>query len=355
MVFPSCRWCAKELPSDAANFPNCSDCKKPFHFDGCSGLNEAAWVKRSADRRANWTCHICDPDRNLSQSATGITVPPADPKDALGASNSLNETSSDSATLKRRRLEALGDSPPQVIPKFASLDAKCDYVLDMALQVMSQNKQVLEELRLFRVEADAIRETAKLQASKIEKLEETVTELRMQNRQLEDYSRADNVVLHGFPPAKSEKEAFKSLFAAASAVNVDIGYRDLNACHALRTADKNSGRVIARFCNRWLKNDFLRFVNKARLTSFDLGLPGENRPVFVTEHLSPESARLFAEVRNTLLQRNGGIYGYAWTRNRKIFVKESKKSTPIQIDTYAQLRVVQQQQSQRMDGVETVQ
>lgn len=102
-----------------------------------------------------------------------------------------------------------------------------------------------------------VKEKDKINSAKILKLEEKVSELELRNRQLEDYSIADSVILHGIPPVKTETEAFNCFFATAKVVNLNISDRDLNACHSIKPTEKGSGRIVVKFCNRWLRNQFL--------------------------------------------------------------------------------------------------
>lgn len=55
------------------------------------------------------------------------------------------------------------------------------------------------------------------------------------------------------------------------------------------------------------------------VTSEDLGISGEARRIFVTEHLSPEQKTLHAATRQTAKERS---YKYVWIKYGKVYVRK---------------------------------
>lgn len=245
------------------------------------------------------------------------------------------------ATKKRCR-DALATPP---LPQFENLEAKCDYVLDLVVKMMDRQSEVIEELWQVRFNLTASQEQAKKDSSRIVELEKIsradatrISELKYRNRALEDYSRAENLVLHGIPQARTEAEAVGFVISAAKFVGFDITHRDISACHAISTPRNGSGKIICRFVNPWLKDQIQFAVNRAKLTTEDLGLLGDKKGVHATDHLSPEMTKIFAEARRTLWTRFGGSFQFVWSRNRKVLVRRKKGDNTFEIRSMMHLQ-----------------
>lgn len=358
----SCRAnCGKELTLGADNYPRCVTCKGLFHFGLCSGLDESAWAKRGTDRRLNWVCHLCDPTKNLSRSKTGVSQSFV-PDNASAQQTPTPSRESDpenSAAAKRKRFEL---SPGEPLPQFESLDAKCSYAIDMMMQVMASNAELVSELKQCRAEFAAVRESQKIDTARITKLEQAVAELQSEkfelqseNRMLQDYSRVNNLLLHGVPPTQSDREAMNLVISTSKAAGVEVGFSDIDACHSLGQPKEGSSRLICKFLNRWLKNRVLAAINEAKITTGDLGIPGERKPIFATDQLSPHTSKLYSEAKRTLWSKNGGTYDYIWIKNRKIYARPKEGEKFFEINSSAQLKNLQDLQAQRMDGIQASQ
>lgn len=361
---------SKELPLDPDNYPTCVQCKNTFHFEKCSGMDESAWAKRGSDRRLNWVCHRCNPDKNMSRSKSGLSQQSqsqAAPQPGVSNPVDTNVTpvrqnvlgSATDPASKKRAVEEIA-SPPLVLPEFDNLDDKLKYVLDFCLKTMASNVQLVLELRQFKDDMAASNERHAADAARITALEKAVrvesdknADLELKVNALEDYSRADNLLLHGVPSTNSETEAMNVVISAAKVVGIVLQHRDFNACHSLGPRRSGSTRIVCKFVHRWLRNQVRGAVNKGGITTADLGFPGEPNRVFMTDHLSPDSAKFYGEVKSALSSKSGGNYDYIWTKNRKIFVKLRKGSPSIEITSITQVKNLQEQQNNQMDVVQS--
>lgn len=310
-----------------------------------------AGKKRGATQQSQWVCQICNPNKRLSNANVNFVSTQRTPvvtKDASDASGS-----------KKRCFDAIVTSPP---PQFTDLSSKCDYVLDLVINLTNRTNLVLEQLQSCRADVDELKERAKASEDRILELERVVSliteqngELEYKSRQQDDYSRTDNIILHGAPPTDTDTAAMDIIISTAETAKVKIGYEDINACHTLRSSKGDSSRIVCRFVNRWLKYKVRAAVNKAKFTSTVLNFAGEERPVFMTDHLSPQTSKLYGEAKGTLHVKSGGQYEQIWIQNRKIMLRRSEGTPEIELKTRAQLRNLQYQQEQRMDGIQASQ
>lgn len=159
-------------------------------------------------------------------------------------------------------------------------------------------------------------------------LEKKVTEL-------EQYSRLNNIEIKGIPTTKGEDRK-AILQRVANVIECPISPDDIDTVH--RVSTKSTGKnLIARFCSRDKKNEFVRKARKARLRASQLGFSGEiDQPVFVNDHLTMENKRLFAKA---LALKKEKKWQFLWTDNCQILARMNEDCKVNRIVTEADLRI----------------
>lgn len=346
-----CGSCYGDIPEPTDKAPTCATCKTTFHFDNCSFITESSWKKRGAAQQNQWVCQFCNPNKRLSNANVNFINTPRTP-------NSSRDSAEASGS-KKRCFDKIITSPP---PQFTDLSSKCDYVLDLVINLTNRTNLVLEQLQAARSDIDELREHARVSDERIYELERVVKQVTAQNEELEyksrqhdDYSRSENIIMHGVPETETDTEAMDIVIAASEAAKVKVSYQDIIACHTLRSAKGDTSKIVCRFVHRWQKHKVRTAINKAKFTSSVLNYAGEDREVFVTDHLSPQTARLYGEAKRTLHTKSGGQFEQVRIRSRKIMIKRNEASKEFELKTTAQLYNLQYQQGQMMDGVQVTQ
>lgn len=367
-----CPQCSEHLPLEFEGLPLCSTCNSRFHFGNCSAVNEPGWVKRGREAQLVWVCHKCKPNKKLGNTRTPILT-----QQDLGStssstaglnvsltSNSETATSDQSnllvdaaAASKKRCFDDIA-SPPPKLPVFKDLDEKCEFILNQVMKLVQQNARLINDFQQIRDDCAAIKENQKLDAGAIAELRDfarvdaqKITDLEFRNRALEDYTRADNLLIHGLPPQKTEAETFGTVFSASKAVGMELTYDDLSACHSLGAPRDGAVRIVCRFVRRWKRNQFHATFNGAKITTATLGLPGEVRKLFATDHLSPETSRIYAEAKRHSMRFGGPLY-YVFIRNRRVLVRVNDGDSPTEIRSIEHLRSLIDDGVQRDENME---
>lgn len=359
MSSKSCPTCQEFLPPDRESLPICSRCQLVFHFGNCSAVNEPGWVKRGKEAQAAWVCHRCNPKKKMGNSNTPVLTQTTH---EMPINSNLQFPVAENTSSSKKRARTSFGSPPHTIPEFKSIEEKLDYVMDLAITALKNQDQMFEELRGIRSDVTAVQQRTSELAVRVSVLEKKaedsaakIYDLEQKNRALEDYSRANNLIFHGGPTVKDDAEATKFVLSVAKASNFVMTDRDIVACHTLGVPRNGTARIVCRFTNRWQKNRLVAAVKEAKLTTTDLtdpSIPGEPRKIFVTDHLSPETAKFLAEAKRILLTRFGGNYDYVWTKNRRVFIRTREKQPVTELKSYAQLYNLQSTQIQHMEGVQ---
>lgn len=350
MSSKNCGICMEAVNTDL-DLPLCRGCRYRFHFGKCSGIDAASWPKRGADNKKKWTCHICDPNKNLSKSKSGVFTP-SELADASGTTTAEDD--------------ALIQPQPEPVPTFNNQDEKLNYILSQVAMLVSQNATVLRELQKCRQVAADAKRMAVVNAVKVDRLEEQaradrrrISELEYKNRSLEDYSRVDNVIVHGLPHPKTSDEAFELALAVGKAVGVDIKHHNLSACHALGRPQNGVGRIVCRFTQRWMRNQFHNAVTEKKINTSQLELEtvvtGEPTKIYATDHNSPQTSHLYSEAKRLLSARFGGPFQQVYMRSRRIYARRFDGDAAVELRSLDHVMSLADQREQLVDGPQTQQ
>lgn len=150
----------------------------------------------------------------------------------------LPSSTEDATSASKKRCHLAISSPPYPIPQFTDAESKLDYVMDLTIKLMEKMDTVLDELRNVKSKLSDTKETVTRQSEMITQLQKQsmsdtlrISDLEYRNRALEDYTRAENIILHGVPTVKTDSEAVHYVVSAAKAVGINISDRDISACH----------------------------------------------------------------------------------------------------------------------------
>lgn len=152
---------------------------------------------------------------------------------------------------------------------------------------------------------------------------------------LEQYSRMNNVEIKGVPVTEKE-DCAAILKTVGEAIQCPVLPTDLDVVHRVPT--KSAGKnIIARFCCREKKNEFVRKARKARLSTNQIGFSSENgSPVFVNDHLTVDNKKLFAQALALKKEHN---WEFLWTDNCQIKARKTGDSKVYRIASESDLRV----------------
>lgn len=192
----------------------------------------------------------------------------------------------------------------------------------------NQIEELIREMNALRAENINLREENINQKKCISKLELKVDDL-------EQYSRADNLVITGI---RVKEQSFAKVAAATDTSNheaaapqeldfvenqvlefftkkdIAIPKESISACHVLGGARKDGMKnIVIRFNSRKPKEAILRQWEK---------LSGTN--VYVNEHLTPRNGRLAKIAR--MMKKEKRIQK-TWTRNGRVYIKWQKKTS----------------------------
>lgn len=354
-----CRKC-EEVISPKKNAPRCGACKRNFHGSTCVPVAVGTWKKWGNTRRRVWQCPPCKEisdnteaaimtqPENKSNSKSTATPKSTSSKKSVGTSSQPSvrgKSSKSSSNLSGdiALLTNLGLDIDMAAFEDASLPTSTKNLNVMMMYLVREVSSINNKFEKLNAEVNQLKATVQIlsEENKALKRHRKQSDERhrigdYQRRLLNDYSRVDNLVLHGGPKATTPEQSFELFQAAAAAYGITLDPRDVSVCHPLPSKG-TVNKQICRFSKRGSKIKLFLASKKRRLTSRLLGWSGVegdrlDDPVFITEHLSPDTARLLAEAKKKLSVAANGPYTHVWCRQGRVLVRcEGDRGRPIEV------------------------
>ncbi|CAH2088285.1 unnamed protein product [Euphydryas editha] len=168
-------------------------------------------------------------------------------------------------------------------------------------------------------------------------LADTVRDLTFRLQAMEINNRSSNLEMQCVPEHKSEN-LVTTVIQLSKIVGCELRENEIHHCTRVAKLNKEDNRprsIIIKLSSPRVRDTLLAGVikfNKSnptdKLNTSHIGISGDKRPIFVSEHLSPSIKKLHAAAR-TMAKEKG--YKFVWTRNGRVFVRKSENSPFIYI------------------------
>ncbi|KOB64285.1 Uncharacterized protein OBRU01_24265 [Operophtera brumata] len=112
-------------------------------------------------------------------------------------------------------------------------------------------------------------------------------------------------------------------------------------------ATDTKSTIVVEFSNTFTKTDFLSIAKKrnksARLCTKDLGIEGEQDPIFISEHLTSRARHLHFLARDVARSCH---FSYCWTANGQVFLRKEEGGALVIVKSEEQLNEIRNEQKQ---------
>lgn len=145
---------------------------------------------------------------------------------------------------------------------------------------------------------------------------------------LEQYSRMNNVEIKGVPCTQGE-DCVAIMQTIGEKIECPLEPLDIDVVHRVPTRLENRKNIIARFCSRAKKSEFISQARKAKLCLSDIGvLASPDTPVYINDHLTPGNKTLFAKALTLKKEKK---WMFLWTDNCQIKARKTTDSKVLRI------------------------
>ena len=358
---------------DVKEFLRCRTCKKSYDLI-CANKSVQNFHKMTKEDKKQWDCEECksrkpktcnqntpvrtrdsDYPSNLATSEIGMdctgvitrargTTRPTTPPSLCSEASNEPVSNSGVTDICNKVLEAIQRDLPAM---FARILNKELATLRTDLQKIQDSVQFLSDSHDdFKKSVDSlIKDNAQLKKENKE-LQATVNTLSERLNNVEQHLRENNLELHGVPEFKNEN-LLNLLQQCSKAVGYQPTDGDVIQCTRVAKLNRESKlpkTIIARFRSTKCRDEFYSAVyryNKAnpdnKLNTSMLGIAGDKKPIYISEHLSPTNKALHAAARQKAKDHG---YSFVWIRNGRIYVRKEPSSTYIHIKNSDSLALI---------------
>ncbi|XP_045489831.1 uncharacterized protein LOC123690447 [Pieris rapae] len=324
-------------------------------------MTELDFKKILPMNRMKWKCSACKIKKKATTSTTSPTPTSASPlnvdtevlgrggkqsdrQQIPGNTGSLQDRDALVSAISNQVLEAIKTELPQMISRIlkTELSSIKDDLLDFRQSVdflstmHDEMKSAIETL----AKANALISRENLE------LKSTVSELSDRLNNLEQHMRENNLEMQGVP--EHHNENLPNLLKQCSRViGHDLKEDAIVKCTRVAKLNKESKlprSIIVKFRCVEDRDSFYSAVyryNKSnssdKLNTSLLGIAGDKKPVYVSEHLSPSNKSLHAAARKRAKELG---YKFTWVKSGRIYVRKTIDSKYILIKNNKSLALI---------------
>lgn len=198
----------------------------------------------------------------------------------------------------------------------------------------------LLETKMEKLRSQIIKEIGK----ELIKITNTVKILETRVHDCENYSRRNNVVIHGIPILHQE-DPLVTAEKLGDILGVSMKPSEVDVAHRLKSRNTNQPPpFIIKLINRWKKDKIMAAAKRIQPKADEFGGSKDVR-IYANEHLSPQSQLLFAKARK--LKENY----FVWSKNGQVLVrKKVDKAQPMVITYEEDIDFINESQEANLEG-----
>lgn len=210
------------------------------------------------------------------------------------------------------------------------------------LHEFAENFKSTMEQYMEKIATDVVARSCDPLKEKIKLLETENASIRLRVDELENYSRMDNLIIHGLPessyaelssdssvsqdtPTQTNQETLKNVLNFCQArLGLDVEKSDISIAHRIPRGKHDKHRpIIVRFSSRQARNSLLA-ARKSLRTSNSTSSHSGTAAIFINEHLTKSNAHIFSRTR--VLAKEKKIHS-TWTANGLVFIRRTDSTT----------------------------
>lgn len=323
----------------------CSECKIKYHY-GCIDRHDKStksYKDLTREYKATWVCPMC----LYKRPKTDLTNTPvrSGPETISTMNQSTGEV--DLRLMIREEMTSLLDEFKRgIIDRF---ELQINIVLDRLTKVDETISSLQHKYDDVKKDLDKKTDEINFLVSENRELKTIITGINTRMTQLEQHARASNVEIQCVPEFKSEN-LFKTVKQISNTINYNLNEADIHVCTRTAKQNRESVRprsIVVKFGSPRIRDEFLAsaiifnkkaVVNSEKLNSSHLGISGERRPIYVSEHLSPMMKNVHAAAR---AKAKSLQYKFVWIKGGVVYMRKNETTDYIVIRSLEALTQLQ--------------
>lgn len=191
-------------------------------------------------------------------------------------------------------------------------------------------KEIQEEITEIQREYTKLNSECECLKKENKNLWSQVNHLSAEVKDLQQYTRVDNLEISGIPQLPDEN-IYEILKKVCAAIGVEYNRNDISEAHRLPASKQGYPYIIVRFLSRRVRDKWLT-ASKANVGNVKQIYPDlPSNSFFINQHLTSYKKGLLDMAKRLMSE---GVYSFAWVKDGKVFVRKTPYSKIIRVRTY---------------------
>lgn len=303
-----CLSCHESLP-EVSKHLTCSDCGYGYHAGPCSGENTVKGKTKNS-KNNTWKCQTCLIAKNRGGQSTEKQTPEQVPflMQELAA---INKKLAELMTINAKvdSLMLINDTVDQIEKSTQLMSNQYDEILK---KMNEQSKEITDlKKRVEKVEGN--------------QNDEEISKLKKEVNSLEQYSRRQNLEIHGLPSSAHENLLTKLNDLAGALELPKVTENDVEGLHRLPAKPGKAPAVLVRFASRVTRE---HWVEKRQY------LKNIKSDIWFQDNLTAMNKKLLWMLKEKAAEKE---YQFAWQKNGNLFARKKQGDRAIKIESEADL------------------
>ncbi|XP_028166566.1 uncharacterized protein LOC114357242 [Ostrinia furnacalis] len=272
---------------------------------------------------------------NLSKAneTSNITLRPS-VKRLRTSEESVSSQENTFSSFKKEIMESMAAMFAEQNEKFSAIEKSIAEIKSQNTTIHQTNCEIERSLEFVSHQIDDVKDKISHLEVERKKMSSEIISINNKIENLECINKKTSVEIRNVPNSK-KRESKSTLFDMIQHLQTGISLED-EYCGQIRDvyrtnykSQSNVSTVVIEFMTTLAKE---KFISKTKLFSNSkgdqtnsklMGLDGASTPIYISEHLSPRTRKLFYLAREFAKQNE---YKYCWTSGGKVFLRKSEGS-----------------------------
>lgn len=302
----TCLACFEEILTDEECM-KCAECGLRYHLGKCSGVGERTYKSKDVEARASMKCQTC----RLTASRSAATARQQDGNVSIAMSKQLADISRALAalTVKVDEITSLKDAVSNIERSVQHMSDTYDKLIEASNK---HDKQI-----------EALQKT--VDTLEVANNKQTIAELRTELNALNQYSRKQNMEIHGLPETERE-DLMEKVNELARRLDLPVLTKDdVDGLHRIPLRSDKTPVVLIRFCKQSTKALWIAKRSTLKQCIKD---------VKFFDNLTAQNKRLLWLAKTKAAEAH---YRFVWTKEGKIFARKEPSTRAININNESDL------------------
>lgn len=287
----------------------CYSCHSHYHIQ-CSGLSQETYNRKGEKSRKQWRCpwkcreskqknNLRNPWSKKLQSDKEEDIEDTGSNNVNEKLVEMGEGNDPNVNIMLKHIESLFNTyelkfekkMDDVIKSNEFMSDKYDTVLELA----TKNKEKIDTISSQITNINDV----------VQKLENDNRRLALENIELQQYSRAENMEILGIP-TKEDENVYDLIRDVAVKLGVNLVIKDISIAHRIPVKEGRIPPIIVKFTNRYKKEEFISASRKKKLKVHEVfpDIVDKELQLICCENLSPHFKKLLYLTKQKILNRN---------------------------------------------------